>query len=72
MNPEFIRDQLFKPFQSTKPTGMGVGAFESNQYVTELGGQITVESTVGKGSRFTIDLPASDGATSALASKVVA
>jgi signal transduction histidine kinase len=57
MNNEFIRDQLFKPFRTTKPSGMGIGAFESQQYISELGGRITVDSAVGRGSRFTIYLP---------------
>lgn len=57
MTGEFIRDQLFKPFRTTKASGMGIGAFESHQYVMELGGRIAVESTVGKGTRFTIILP---------------
>jgi len=58
MSGEFIREQLFKPFRSTKVTGMGIGAYESQQYVSELGGRITVESTVGAGTRMRVILPA--------------
>lgn len=58
MTPEFVRDELFKPFRSTKATGMGVGAYESLQYITELGGQITVDSKVGTGTRIRVSLPA--------------
>ncbi len=58
MSSEFIREQLFKPFRSTKSTGMGIGAYESQQYVNELGGRIAVESTVGVGTRMKVILPA--------------
>lgn len=57
MTAEFIRDRLFKPFQTTKHAGMGIGAYESAQYIRELGGEITVESTLGIGTRMTLILP---------------
>jgi putative PEP-CTERM system histidine kinase len=57
MSPEFVRDRLFQPFESTKPSGMGIGVFESREYLHELGGQLAVESTPGKGTRFGITLP---------------
>lgn len=57
MSEEFVRTRLFTPFSSTKPSGMGVGAFESAQYVRELGGSIDVESAQGVGTVFTITLP---------------
>jgi putative PEP-CTERM system histidine kinase len=59
MSPEFVREQLFRPFQSTKPTGMGIGAYESHRYVTELGGRITVETAPGAGTRIRVLLPES-------------
>jgi putative PEP-CTERM system histidine kinase len=57
MSPEFMRDRLFQPFESTKPSGMGIGVFESREYLHELGGQLAVESTPGMGTRFGITLP---------------
>ena len=57
MTPEFIRERLFKPFQSTKQAGMGIGAFESAQYIRELGGEMQVESEPGKGTQITVILP---------------
>ena len=63
MTAEFIRDRLFKPFQSTKSGeaagmgGMGVGAFESYQYVQELGGRLNVDSTPGQGTCIRMQLP---------------
>jgi len=48
---------LFKPFQTTKPHGMGIGAFESIQYVHELGGKMDVNSHPGAGTCVTFLLP---------------
>lgn len=57
MTQEFIRDRLFKPFQSTKAAGMGIGAYESAQYVRELGGEMQVDSEVGSGTCIAVTLP---------------
>jgi putative PEP-CTERM system histidine kinase len=58
MEEEFLRDRLFKPFDSTKGlTGMGIGAFESREFVRGLGGDIQATSTPGVGSLFRIVLP---------------
>jgi putative PEP-CTERM system histidine kinase len=60
MSEEFIRDTLFKPFESTKRTGMGIGTFESREYIRELGGRMEVSSRPGKGSTFVIVLPVTE------------
>ena len=58
MDADFISERLFKPFDSTKGlTGMGIGVFESREYIRSLGGEIQVESTPGEGSLFRILLP---------------
>jgi len=57
MSAEFVRERLFKPFQTTKQAGMGIGAYESFQYVQELGGKITVDSEVNRGTIVTVLLP---------------
>ncbi|WP_426173149.1 XrtA/PEP-CTERM system histidine kinase PrsK [Massilia sp. TWR1-2-2] len=57
MSEDFIRERLFKPFESTKSAGMGIGAFESQEYIEELGGTLEVTSEQGRGSTFTIILP---------------
>lgn len=57
MSQEFMRDRLFKPFQTTKDAGMGIGAYESRQYIQELGGDIRVESKENAGARFFVKLP---------------
>ncbi|MEX1198481.1 MAG: XrtA/PEP-CTERM system histidine kinase PrsK [Pseudohongiellaceae bacterium] len=58
MSADFIRDRLFRPFESTKGlTGMGIGAFESREYIRQLGGDISVVSTPGKGTTFQVVIP---------------
>jgi putative PEP-CTERM system histidine kinase len=57
MSADFIRDRLFKPFETTKSAGMGIGVFESREYVQELGGRMEVKSRPGEGTNFTITLP---------------
>jgi hypothetical protein len=57
MSQDFIRKHLFRPFDSTKNAGMGVGAYESAQYVSELGGRLTVDSKEGQGTVMRIILP---------------
>ncbi|MFP4245503.1 MAG: ATP-binding protein, partial [Ectothiorhodospira sp.] len=58
MSPEFIRDRLFRPFDTTKGlTGMGIGAFESREFIRALGGDLEVWSEPGQGSRFRISIP---------------
>ena len=57
MTREFIERELFRPFRSTKQGGMGIGSYESWQYVRELGGTLAVDSEPGRGSLITIDLP---------------
>ena len=57
MTREFIESRLFKPFSSTKASGMGIGSYESFQYIRELGGKIHVDSEPGRGTVITIRLP---------------
>jgi putative PEP-CTERM system histidine kinase len=60
MTPEFVRDRLFKPFETTKSAGMGIGVYESVQYVSSIGGEIVIESNVGEGTSVEVRLPRSD------------
>lgn len=57
MDAAFIRDELFRPFNSSKTDGFGIGAFEARALIGEMGGRLDVESESGKGSCFTISLP---------------
>ncbi len=58
MDEAFIRDRLFRPFDTTKgAAGMGVGAYETREYVRSLGGHIEVTSEPGKGTSFRLHIP---------------
>lgn len=60
MSAEFVRERLFRPFESSKLSGMGIGVYEAQQYVHQLGGSIRVESEEGRGTRVIIVLPVSE------------
>jgi putative PEP-CTERM system histidine kinase len=60
MTAEFIRDRLFRPFDSTKGTqGMGIGAYQARAFVRKLGGELNVESVPGEGTTISMTLPLS-------------
>jgi len=69
MTGEFLRDQLFRPFASTKQGGFGIGAYEARELVRSMGGHLKVESTPGRGSVFTLHLPLAGKARSVPDSK---
>lgn len=60
MSEDFVRSRLFRPFNSTKSSGMGIGSYESFQYVRELGGSVDVDSRLGEGTRIRLTLPVFD------------
>ena len=69
--PAEIRDKLFQPFFTTKPTGEGTGLGLSISYdivTKQHGGTITVDSEVGEFTEFTISLPRRFAAKSAAGS----
>jgi len=57
MDLEFIRNELFRPFRSTKHGGMGIGAFQCRAYARELGGDLEAISSVGAGTTMRVTLP---------------
>jgi putative PEP-CTERM system histidine kinase len=57
MAEEFLRQRLFRPFQTTKKNGIGIGMFHCKMIVEAHHGRIDVESEKGKGTCFRISLP---------------
>lgn len=58
MSAEFIKERLFKPFDTTKGNaGMGIGAYDALNFIQQNQGQLSVFSEVNIGSTFTIQLP---------------
>jgi len=57
MTEEFMNKSLFKPFQTTKKGGLGIGMFQSKLIVEAHGGRLSVSSFPAKGTTFQIMLP---------------
>jgi putative PEP-CTERM system histidine kinase len=57
MTPEFIRDELFRPFASTKGDGHGIGVYQARELLREAGGDLLVLSRVGSGTTMRLLLP---------------
>jgi signal transduction histidine kinase len=71
MDEDFIRTRLFKPFDTTKGlTGMGIGAYESREYIRSLGGELFVKSEPGKGTLFSFLIPSLSGPADASVNEV--
>jgi len=58
MTPEFMAHSLFRPFQTTKKNGLGIGMFQSKMIVEAHGGRLTVRSQPGQGTTFQLFLRA--------------
>ncbi|MCG7966944.1 MAG: PEP-CTERM system histidine kinase PrsK [Candidatus Thiodiazotropha taylori] len=66
MEDKFIKERLFRPFQTTKGNaGMGIGVYETREYVNSLNGSLTVNSQLGEGTCFTISIPIIKSGTAA-------
>jgi len=57
MSPGFLKDSLFRPFQTTKKKGLGIGMFQSKIIVEAHRGNIQVKSELGSGTTFEVMLP---------------
>jgi signal transduction histidine kinase len=61
--PEYLLPRVFEPFFTTKPVGQGtgLGLSISQRIITRLGGDVTISSTVGRGTTVRVILPAGHG-----------
>jgi signal transduction histidine kinase len=57
MSPEFARRRLFRPFQTTKPGGVGLGLYTARRILRHHRGDVEVRSAEGGGTRVRILLP---------------
>jgi putative PEP-CTERM system histidine kinase len=60
MSQAFVKESLFRPFQSTKKKGLGIGLFQCRAIVHAHGGGMHVETEVGKGTTFLASFPVND------------
>jgi signal transduction histidine kinase len=60
MSETFMSQSLFRPFQSTKRQGLGIGLFQSRAIVHAHGGRVQVESEIGRGTTFHVSFPVKD------------
>ena len=58
MSPEFIHESLFRPFESTKKKGLGIGMYQTKMIVEAHRGKINVQSQPDKGTTIRVSLPA--------------
>jgi PAS domain S-box-containing protein len=71
--PADVVDHVFDPFFTTKPVGKGtgLGLSQVHGFAHQAGGTITIDSTLGQGTTFTIYLPhASDGSAGTAAGAI--
>ena len=64
MTEAFLRERLFSPFNTSKGVaGVGIGVYQAREVIRGFGGDLTVSSSRGRGSIFTIRLPHIDSST---------
>ncbi|MCB2099379.1 MAG: hypothetical protein KDE22_00815 [Rhodobacterales bacterium] len=56
MTDEYVRDKLFRPLDSAKDAGYGLGAYQARQLVRDMGGRLEVSTAPGKGTTMRVIL----------------
>jgi putative PEP-CTERM system histidine kinase len=57
MDDEFIRNELFRPFRSTKSGGLGIGVYQTREMLRMAGGELEVISEKGTGTIMRMTFP---------------
>ena len=57
MSAEFVRRRLFRPFQTTKPEGVGLGLYTARRILRHHRGDVEVKTAEGEGTRIRLLLP---------------
>ena len=57
MSQQFINSRLFRPFSTTKKTGIGLGLYTCREVIKASAGTIDVDSVEGAGTTFRVVLP---------------
>ncbi len=63
MSDEFIQERLFRPFQTTKPDGVGLGLFTASQIIRHHRGKIGIRSRAGEGTVVRLSFPGLESAS---------
>lgn len=72
MSEKFIQERLFRPFDTTKGNaGMGIGVYESREFIWSQGGDMEVDSREGSGTTFRIRLSLSSAQPAGYDSNIV-
>ncbi|MFT6582385.1 MAG: signal transduction histidine kinase [Alphaproteobacteria bacterium] len=57
MEAEYIQEHLFRPLDTVKSGGYGLGAYQTRELVRQLGGRLDVDSIVGRETIMRVILP---------------
>lgn len=70
MDIEFVKNRLFRPFDTTKSgKGMGIGVYQTREFLRNLGGDVVVKSELDIGTTFLISIPLYNKSTLPIADK---
>jgi len=61
MTAEFVRDRLFRPLDTSKAAGSGIGAWQARELLREAGGELSVLTEPGRGTTMRLSVRAQEG-----------